>query len=117
MWLVVGGRLTETIISAVKEYQNIELVGEETIDDLYNNKDSYSDLKCIAVLDSGLNTLKDWTPLKQVSRHFEDVEILVYTRHPEMTPRENVLGDNIKVSTNTGYISISEMAKRLGDYK
>lgn len=117
MWLVVGGRLTNTLIDAVEEYQGEVIHGEEMIEDLYSNREKYPELKCISILDAGLSTLKDWSAVKNVTHFFKDVTVIIYTRHPEMTPSEESFGSNTTIITNKGYISVSGMAKRFGDYK
>src|SRR5699024_1213310 len=116
MWLIVGGRQTGAIVEAIKEYHEEEITGVEMLEDV-KNKEEYGELRCITVLDTGLSSLKDWQPFKRVRREFEGVDILLYTRYPNLTPEEDTLGDKVKVFVSEKTISISDVAKRLNHFK
>jgi len=116
MWIIVGGRQTRAIVEAIREYHDTELEGVEMVEDV-RNKNEYGEVKCITILDAGLSSLKDWQPFKRVRREFDGVDILLYTRYPDLTPEESALGDKVRVFASEKSISISDVAKRLTHFK
>ena len=119
MHVVVGGRLTEAIITAVKGFNKVEVTGEETLEDLEKNKENYNleEVKSITIVDTGLSSYQNWGLFKTVQKYFKQVPIMLYTRQPTMTPKEDYLGENVDLYTKEGSISISMLARKIGNYK
>lgn len=118
MWIISAGRQTETINKAINVYYEQDIVNFDMVDNILKvidekGKDYLSKVECIGILDSGINSLKDWQPIFQLSNVFKDIPILIYSRYPNMTPSEEMFKDNVELSIYRQYISISDFARRL----
>jgi|SRR5699024_157731 len=125
MWLLVGGRQVDAIAKAIKEYNDEEIIKVDMIDNFVDMIDNFDiekmgleDVKCVVVLDAGLHSVRNWEPVKKLGKRFSNVDVLLYSRFPKLTPKKDTLGKNVCVRIgDNNRISISEIAKRLREYE
>lgn len=115
--LIVGGRQVEAIAEAINGYCKGELLQEEMVEDI-EDLNKYKEVKYVVILDAGLHSIKNWEPVKELSKKLSQAQVYLYTRFPDLTPKKETLGDNIDITTeDTNSISISNIAKRLREFE
>src|SRR5699024_1995524 len=89
MWLLVGGRQVDAIAKAIKEYNDEEIIKVDMIDSFDIEKMDLEDVKCVVVLDAGLHSVRNWEPVKKLGKRFSNVDVLLYSRFPKLTPKKD----------------------------
>src|SRR5699024_5007091 len=102
MWLLVGGRKVDSIAKAIKEYNEEEIIKVNMIDSFVNMIDDFDieimdleDVNCVVVLDAVLHSVRNWEPVKKLGQTFSNVDVLLYSRFPKLTPKKDTLGKNV----------------------
>lgn len=116
MWLVVGGRQTEAIIGAINEYHDYHVEGKEYVEDILNG-DKKEEVRCVVLIDSGIGTEEEIEKVIEIGKVYRDSKVLYYTRGEDTIPEEVKREYNLDVYVSKERISVSDLAKMVGDYR
>lgn len=117
-WLLFGGRLHREIVSALKEYRDIEVDSYELVKD-YTGE--YGPYEVVIILDTGLHSLREWEPVRLLDNKLKEVPKFLYIREKGMLPDTEIFSGDMVVKGVDGGIYMSNIVRDveeiLGDTK